>query len=61
MDLVDPEVDMVPLAKSLGVDAVRITEPDELTDALKESLAGDQPRLIDVPISRTVPDRLNYG
>jgi benzoylformate decarboxylase len=61
MDIVDPEVDMVALAKSLGVDAVRITEPDELTDALKESLAGDRPRLIDVPISRTVPDRLNYG
>ena len=57
----DPEVDMVALAKSLGIEAVRITEPDELTDSLKESLAGDRPRLIDVPISRTVPDRLNYG
>ncbi|HEY2826755.1 MAG TPA: thiamine pyrophosphate-dependent enzyme [Pirellulales bacterium] len=61
MDLVEPEVDMVGLARSLGVEATRITEPDELSDALKDSLAGDRPRLIDVPISRAVPDRLNYG
>jgi len=61
MDIVEPEIDMVALARSLGVDAVRITEPDELTAALKASLASNQPRLIDVPISRAVPERLNYG
>jgi benzoylformate decarboxylase len=61
MDLIEPEIDMVELARSLGVEAVRITEPDELSDALQESLAGDKPRLIDVPISRAVPERLNYG
>jgi benzoylformate decarboxylase len=61
LDLVEPEIDMVGLAKSLGVDAIRLTEPDELSDAVKESLAGDRPRLIDVPISRAVPGRLNYG
>lgn len=61
MDLVQPEVDMVGLAKSLGVDAIRLTEPDELSDAVQESLASNSPRLIDVPISRTVPGRLNYG
>jgi benzoylformate decarboxylase len=61
MDIVDPEIDLVALAKSLGVDAVRVTNPDELSDAVKESLAGNRPRLIDVPISRVVPQRLNYG
>jgi benzoylformate decarboxylase len=61
LDIVGPEIDMVSLAQSLGVDAVRITEPDELTAALKESFGGDRPRLIDVPISRGVPGRLNYG
>jgi len=61
MDIVEPEIDMVALANSLGVDAIRITEPDELSDAVKQSLAGDKPRLIDVPIGRSVPDRLNYG
>jgi benzoylformate decarboxylase len=49
-DLVEPEIDMVALAKSLGVSAHRIGEPDELRDVVAESLAGDQPRLIDVPI-----------
>ncbi len=61
MDLTKPEPDMVGLAKSLGIDAVRINEPDDLSDALKESLAGNKPKLIDVPIAREVPERLNYG
>jgi benzoylformate decarboxylase len=61
MDLTGPEPDMVGLAKSFGVDAIRINEPDELGDVLKESLAGNKPKLIDVPISREVPGRLNYG
>ena len=61
MDLVEPEIDMVGLAKSFGVDAIRVTEPDQLSDSVKQSLAGDRPQLIDVPISRAVPGRLNYG
>jgi benzoylformate decarboxylase len=51
MDLGDPAVDYVALAKSFGVEAVRISEPDALADALRDSLAGDRPRLIDVPLS----------
>jgi benzoylformate decarboxylase len=61
MDLVEPEIDMVALAKSLGVEAIRVTEPDQLSEAVKQSLAGDRPQLIDVAISRAVPSRLNYG
>ena len=61
LDIAGPEVDLVGMAKSLGVDAVRLTEPDAISDALRESLAGDKPRLIDVPISRTTQSRLNYG
>lgn len=61
MDLVEPEIDFVALAKSFGVDAVRVDEPDALADAVAESLAGDKPRLIDVPIQRGTPDRLQYG
>src|SRR6185437_1613730 len=52
MDLVQPEVDFVALARSLGVEAHRITEPEELTDRVRESLSGDRPRLFDVPITR---------
>jgi benzoylformate decarboxylase len=53
MDLAAPTIDYVGLAKSYGVDAVRISEPDALADALKESLAGNRPRLIDVPLAAT--------
>lgn len=52
MDLAGPEIDMVQLARSLGLKAERITEPDVLSDKLRESLAADVPRLFDVSISR---------
>jgi thiamine pyrophosphate-dependent acetolactate synthase large subunit-like protein len=49
-DLVDPEVDYVGLARSFGVEARRISEPDELSDAVRKSLAGDVPVLFDVAV-----------
>jgi benzoylformate decarboxylase len=61
MDLVDPEIDMVALAQSLGVEARRIGEPDELSTVVAESFRGDRPLLIDVPIRRETPRRLEYG
>ena len=61
LDLVAPEVDMVLIARSLGLDAVRISEPDELSDALQAAFDRDTPMLIDVPISRTMQTRLEYG
>jgi len=60
MDLAGPEVDMVGLARSLGVEAIRITDPDELTARVRESLTSNVPRLFDVPIQRGTPSRLNY-
>jgi benzoylformate decarboxylase len=52
MDLVQPEIDFVGLARSLGVEAQRVTEPQELSERLRASLAGDQPVLLDVPLVR---------
>jgi benzoylformate decarboxylase len=52
MDLIEPEIDFVSLARSLGVEAQRITEPDDLCQSVRASLAGDKPRLFDVPIVR---------
>ncbi|HEY7312503.1 MAG TPA: thiamine pyrophosphate-binding protein [Gemmataceae bacterium] len=52
MDLVQPEIDFVALSRSLGVEARRITEPEELSERVRESLAGDKPQLFDVAISR---------
>ncbi|HZV05290.1 MAG TPA: thiamine pyrophosphate-binding protein [Gemmataceae bacterium] len=52
MDLVQPDIDFVSLSRSLGVEARRITEPEELSECVRESLAGDKPQLFDVAIAR---------
>ena len=49
------------LAKSLGVEAHRISEPDELSERVSESLRENKLQLFDVPIARETPGRLNYG
>lgn len=52
MDLDEPAIDFVGLARSLGVPARRITEPEELAETLRQSLAGrGGPELIEVPLS----------
>jgi benzoylformate decarboxylase len=61
LDLTEPEVDFVRLSESFGVRACRVNEPDALSDALAESLQSDEPRLIDISIARTTPERLEYG
>jgi benzoylformate decarboxylase len=62
MDLVEPEIDLVAIARGLGVEARRISEPSELCDAITAAWkANDRPVLFDVPIGRATPSRLNYG
>lgn len=60
MDIEAPEIDFVALARSMGVEAQRITEPDALAQQLRESFRGDRPRLFDVPIQRSIPEKLDY-
>jgi thiamine pyrophosphate-dependent acetolactate synthase large subunit-like protein len=50
----EPEIDLVGIARSLGVEARRVTEPEELTTLVRQSLAEGVPRLFDVPIQRTL-------
>ena len=52
MDLVDPEIDHVALARALGVRAERVTKPAALRDVLAVALAHDGPALVDVVIDR---------
>jgi benzoylformate decarboxylase len=52
LNIVGPEVDFVGLARSLGVEAHRVSDPDELSERVRDSLAADVPRLIEVPIAR---------
>jgi benzoylformate decarboxylase len=52
IDLVEPEVDFVGLARSLGVEAYRVTEPAELSERVATSLDRTEPLLLEVPIQR---------
>jgi len=52
MDLVEPAIDYVALARSLGVRAERVQKPGELRDVLAASLAHPGPSLVDVEIDR---------
>lgn len=53
MDLVDPEIDYLGLARSLGVRAERVEAPDVLGDVLRACIAHPGPALVDVAIERT--------
>jgi benzoylformate decarboxylase len=61
VDLVAPEIDYLQIARGFGVEAHRITEPDELAQRVSTALRGDRPVLFDVPIARQLQPRLNYG
>jgi len=54
MDLVQPEIDFVKLAESMGVAAQRITKAQEVGPALRQALSRRGPSLIDVPLDRSV-------
>ncbi len=47
MDIVDPEIDFVGLAKSFGVAAQRVTAPEELCEAVRDSLTRTTPTVIE--------------
>lgn len=57
LDLDRPAIDYVGLAQSLGVAACRISEPDELSAVVRQSLAGDVPQLIEVPVTSSTKAR----
>jgi benzoylformate decarboxylase len=50
MDLVDPKVDFVGLAKAMGMSAERIAEPEALAPALQRAFASPGPKLLDVVV-----------
>jgi len=52
MDLVEPEIDYLGLARALGVRAERVDTPGELRDVLAACLAHPGPALVDVAIDR---------
>ena len=54
MELVDPAIDFVGLARSLGVAAERATTVHEATDLVAHGLKSGAPLLIDVPLDRAL-------
>nr|WP_256441543.1 thiamine pyrophosphate-binding protein [Bradyrhizobium sediminis] len=54
MDFVEPKVDFTGLAKSLGMEAVRVTEPGAIAPALKSAFSRPGAKLIEVVVDGTV-------
>jgi benzoylformate decarboxylase len=54
MDFVDPKVDFTGLAKSLGLEAIQITDPRELKSTLKSAFSRPGAKLIEVMVDGTV-------
>ena len=52
MELTDPVIDYVNLARSLGVAAERVTSVHDATDLIAKGLKSAAPLLIDVPVDR---------
>jgi benzoylformate decarboxylase len=52
MELNDPAIDYVGLARSLGVAAERATTVHDVADLIAKGLKSDVPLLIDVPVDR---------
>jgi benzoylformate decarboxylase len=50
LDVTGPPIDYLGLARSFGVSARRISEPEDLSEAVCQSLAGGSPQVIEVPI-----------
>ncbi|MFZ2736668.1 MAG: thiamine pyrophosphate-dependent enzyme [Burkholderiaceae bacterium] len=51
MDLRDPAIDYVSLARGLGLKARRISDPEELESALREAIASGEPNLLEVMVA----------
>ncbi|PIW28849.1 MAG: benzoylformate decarboxylase [Rhodospirillales bacterium CG15_BIG_FIL_POST_REV_8_21_14_020_66_15] len=54
MDFVDPPIDFVALARSMGLTAERITDPARVRPALKEAIANPGPNLLEVVVDGKV-------
>jgi benzoylformate decarboxylase len=54
MDFQDPPVDFVGLARSLGLEAVRVTEPGKLRQTLQAAFGRPGTKLIEVMVDGSV-------
>jgi benzoylformate decarboxylase len=54
-DITNPEIQFVEMARSMGVDGLRVETPDQIGPAIDAMLADDRPFLIELVISSEVP------
>jgi benzoylformate decarboxylase len=54
LDFVKPEIDFAGLAKSFGLTAERITDPDAVRPALDAAMARSGPTLLDIIVDGSV-------
>ena len=51
MDIRDPDIDFLSVAKSFGLAARRVTDPQDIAPALREGFASGKPNLIDMRVA----------
>ena len=54
MELTDPAIDFVALARALGIEAQRAKTVHETTDLIAQGLKDNSPLLIDVAMDRAL-------
>ena len=51
MDIREPDIDFLAVAKSFGIAARRVTDPQDIAPALREGFASGKPNLIDMRVA----------
>jgi len=51
MDMSDPPIDFVDLARSMGMASRRVEKPTDIASALREAIASGKPNLVEVVVS----------
>ena len=51
MDLEDPPIDFMALARSLGVQATQVAQVGDIADAIRAGIASGEPNLIEIPVT----------
>ena len=54
LDLTDPDIDYVSVARGFGVEARRVSAPEEVGPAVEEAFASGAPRVIELVVDGTV-------
>ena len=54
LDLTDPDIDYVSVARGLGVEGRRVTEAEEIAEAVAEAFASGAPRLLELVVDGSV-------